>query len=214
MRIDELTGYKQNQIYNKAKTLMSPASIATAMADMRSTEGYSSIKSVRNALLNKFMAFLNEHGFVKLGMGTFGLVFEKPGYPWVFKIFNDDRAYMDYIKYATAHQANPNVPKIKGNLIKIDKYTYAIRIEKLTPFKPAPENDSEHDLHRLLLILCDWRSCYPDAKKFVEDKFPGIYSIIMDLSNDGNWLLDLHEDNIMLRGNTPVLVDPVWEGHR
>ena len=52
--------------------------------------------------MKKFNEFMSEHGFKKMGEGAFGAVYEKEGYPWVFKVFHGDPAYLDFLRYAIA----------------------------------------------------------------------------------------------------------------
>ena len=198
MQIDELIGYRKNPIYKKAKTLF---------------KTYTSPGEERQAKLKQFTRFLKKYGFNQLGMGAFGAVYEKPGYPWVFKIFNDDSAYLRYISYALHNQNNPNVPKIKGGLIQIDPYTYAVRLEKL---KPVPDNCAIENVNQLNWILNYVRSMKDldkEDKTWIKDTYPGVMAALNMIGKNKDDVIDLHHNNIMLRGDIPVLIDPVFNRH-
>jgi hypothetical protein len=208
MRIDELIGYKQDQIYNKATELFHPDNIqhdqgyiSSASAESDSESKYADPSNH----LNTFMTFLEERGFHKLGMGAFGLVFEKPGYPWVFKIFNNDPAYLNYVRYCMASKSNPHVPRFKGGIIKINDDTFVVRIEKLKRLSyMLPDED------KLIGVLARWPNGPEDRKDWLAEKYPRIVEILNFIENNDEWKLDLDDNNVMMRGKTPIIVDPVW----
>ena len=43
-----------------------------------------------------------------------------------------------------------------------------------------------------------------------KDKFPGVFKIIYDMAKT-NYLLDISSRNMMMRGDVPVITDPVFE---
>lgn len=141
-------------------------------------------------------------------MGAFGAVYEKPGYPWVFKIFTGDPAYKRYIDYVIKHQNNPYVPRIKGKIIKINFNTYALRMEKL---EPLSKNKSK-SVSKLYYILYGIRRASELERKeleWLEKNYPGVVDILTTLSRVGGDKLDIDSKNMMMRGKIPVLVDPV-----
>jgi hypothetical protein len=197
MKIDEITGYHEHPAYQQATTLFKGIN--------KSMPG---IWSKRATALTIFMDFLATHGFKKLGKGEFGLAFEKPGYHWVFKIFTTDSAYLSYVKYAMANQSNPNVPKFKGGLIKINDHTFAIRIEKLIDIEHR-DGGSQIMIDARKLGNLNLRG---ESPEWLKDKYPGIYDIIQHFRSTPGVTLDLHMGNVMMRGNdTLVIVDPVYD---
>lgn len=202
MQIDELIGYRKNPIYAKAKSLLSRSAITKAgrfafdKADQR------------NIQLAKFTDFLKSHGFTGLGMGAFGAVYEKPGYPWVFKIFTGDPAYKRYLDYVIRNQSNPYVPKIKGGIIRINQNTFAVRMEKLTPMPNAIPRKVA-DLYWRLRNINRASDLNRKDLEWMQKNYPEILPILDALSRVSGDRLDIHHKNMMMRGKTPVLVDPV-----
>lgn len=200
MKINELIGYKTHPIYTTAKALYDPNAVANAQG----IDG----RGRRLTQTAKFTKFLIDNGFKKLGAGSFGAAFEKPGYRWVFKIFAQDPAYLYYLKYAIQHQSNMNVPRIKGKIIKINESTYAVRMEKISM------TTDKIDLALKFLQATDHFD-YDDETaediKFLRRFYPGVLTIITDMKK-GPWPLDLNHTNIMARDrSTPVVLDPIYD---
>lgn len=148
--------------------------------------------------------FLKKNKFVYLGQGIGGIAFERPGYPWVFKIFRNDPAYFHFLQYAITHQDNPNLPKIKGKFIRLGDGAYAVRMEKLQPL-PRDSNlvwPDIYDKHR-----SDFNAIPQKMSDKFKAEYPGIWRALKDTYKPG-FILDLHVGNVMMRGKTPVLIDP------
>ena len=196
MLINELVGYKENPIYQKAIS-----TFKSGPYDHIDTE------FKREKKLSMFTDELKKHRFIHLGSGSFGAVFEKPGYPWLFKIFNTDPAYLFFLKWAIAHQDNPHVPKIKGKIIKINRDTYAVRLEKLRPCDM--EDEILNELDNIIYRYLKYNKLSSDDKNWIESNCPKILEII-DAMRKSGYQLDLKSDNIMMRGDVPVVTDPIW----
>lgn len=196
MKINELTGYKSNDLYTKAKEIFS--------SDVRDIPIETQLKT--------FESIMDYYGFEHLGTGSYGSAYINPKYPWVFKIFSHDPGYMTYIKYVKHNQNNPHVPKIRGGLIKISNNVYVVRIEKLTKL-------SDPNLAKIISFFQDLVvdgytfDDIPQQKQDTLKPYKGLYKIISDIWNGDSFSkfeLDLATPgNIMLRGNTPVILDPV-----
>ena len=156
----------------------------------------------------KFKFELEELGFEELGSGGFGIVFERPGYPWVFKVFNNDPGYMAYLNYVINHQHLSAVPKIKGRPVRINKNTYAVRMEPLYKLRgelawelnnaPTDGLKSAEYNEFVVNIATQW----PDVATVLAD-LPGI-------TGKFKLYLDLHDENVMQRADgTPVITDPL-----
>lgn len=208
MRVSEITSYKNNPIYQKATSLFSPDAIEKAPIPdwMRQVNR-------RQHQFEVFTNYLEQHGFRPLGKGAFAVVYEKEGYPWVFKIFNNDLMYLKYLRWVKLNQNNPHVPKIKGNLIKINNQTFLIRMEKLDKLSLPRDTN----LSRLVSILSKSTNVRnPDHmpeedQMFLEDHYPDMMDVLRSISTIRNATIDIHDENIMMRGNVPVLVDPVMD---
>ena len=196
MKINELTGYKSNDLYNKAKEVFG--------SDIRDKPLYLS--------LDEWEDIMKQYGFKHLGTGNYGSVYERSGYPWVFKIFTYDKAYFDFLNYARRNQRNPHIPKIKGRYIRINKNTYAVRLEKLRPISDTEFKKISEVLNKIDMILNNSDSDpTPDEVQFIKNNM-NLYELMMTLTKTDTFMdygVDLHQSNIMMRGNTPVLADPV-----
>ena len=198
MFIHELTGYKANPIYQTATS--------TFVQD--ENPGQNSKTTIRKNKMKIFTTELVKYGFHKVGSGSFGFVYSKPGYPWLFKIFNTDPAYLAFLKWAITHQDNPHAPKIKGKIIKINDDTYAIRIEQLKPFRRS--TDQLYNLQQIFEKYLDSRRKLTISdRKWFEINFPDMLEVIDAMKQTG-YHFDIHIDNIMLRGKVPVITDPIY----
>lgn len=140
---------------------------------------------------------LMQAGYRSLGYGAYGGVFQKPGANYVLKIFrNCDRAYMDFVKLAVANP-NPHFPKFYGKLVRINSKYSAIRMEcldfvvkndwrRIKTYLVLDDDDGA-DIDRDMLIACDL------IKEYLLPKYT----------------IDIKGSNVMYRGLTPVITDPV-----
>lgn len=186
-QLTELTGYKNDPYYQKA------------------VEIFKDYRITVNKKLKQFSNYMLENGFNELGSGISGLAFEKPSYPWVFKIFTDDNGYLFYLNYARSNQNNPHVPKIKGGPIKITADTFLIRVEKLTDLSPAMHRSELVEL----ITSIDWPDDYTkELRNIFVKKYPHVVPVLDAIISSG-YSLDLHKGNLMTRGNTLVITDPL-----
>jgi hypothetical protein len=112
------------------------------------------------------------------------------------------------------NQNNSNVPRTKGKIIKINDDTYAIRMEKLTEIKSQGNSfnldGDEYDLVRILEPADKIRDISDDNLKWIKTNFPGIFSIL-EFVGRTRFNFDMSIPNIMERGNTLVIIDPIFE---
>ena len=200
MKIRELTGYKANPIYQKAKEIFQP-----------------SLRDVKlDIMLDDFTKIMKQNGFHHLGTGSFGVVFEKEGYPWAFKVFKADPAYLKFFNFARKNQRNPHLPKVKGGLIKINNDTFAVRIEKLREMTNQEWNTYYNIIGTFQDIIADERTSEelePDELALYK-KYYDLYELIYIFWNSpsfSSYTLDFHQGNFMMRGNTLVISDPLVE---
>ena len=201
MNLRELTGYKQHPAYQTAQ--------ATFSDKIDRDDDFYGSQDLRAKQLRGWTRFMKENGFEHLGSGAYGGAYEKPGYPWVFKVFTSDPAYLAFFKYVRQNQNNPNLPKTKGNVIKINDDTFAVRIEKLQPIGRELFLDVQYYINLMLREEnIDPESYGATELAKAKAAYPGIYEIVVAL-NSMPFQTDLHQENIMARGNVPVIVDPV-----
>lgn len=186
-QLNELTGYKNDPYYQKA------------------VEIFDDYKITVNEKLKQFSNYMQSNGFEMLGTGISGMAFEKPNYPWIFKIFTDDNGYLFYFNYSRTNQNNPHVPKVKGRPIKITPNTFLVRVEKLKELSPAMHRSELIDL----ITSIEWPDDYtPELRNIFVKKYPHIVPVLDTIIHSG-YSLDLHTGNLMARGNTIVITDPL-----
>ena len=196
--IDELRGYRSDPVYAAAQKELAPSKMKTA--------------SERDTAMEKLTDYLETQGFKHIGYGSFSSVYLKDGYPWMFKLWSHDPAYLWWITWAAKHQDNPNVPRVKGLPVKIAKDTYVVRLEKLRGLIRREGNLSKG--YDKLAYLVDRIESVDDLSKedlqWIRSEYPGVYDILRVIQKAGSdFVVDLHGDNIMLRGQVPVITDPV-----
>lgn len=201
MKINEIAPFKSNPIYKTAKSM-----IAYGRYDRISDR------------FNSLEIELARQGWKRIGKGAYGVVYEHPSFPYVFKIFYDDPDYFKYFNWAKQHQDNPHVPKIKGKYIKINNKTYAVRMEKLEPLTSVdttikkyvdPNLQAKSKLNISHYDNIDKLSLYSNLE-FLKENFPDLYDVINYVKTNFPLISqDLHGGNIMLRNDTIVITDPV-----
>lgn len=198
------------------------------------TELQEPISHYRNVLKGKWdlpydlEEYLRNNGYEKLGYGIFSGVFAKPGEKFVLKVNRKSDCYLDFVGKLSRNM-NPHLPRVGKirvyNEEDNNKKWYIIPLEKLEEIT-LENHISRYDvlfvLSRALMLdpkhmylssevkpllpaspeviynrLKDRFGKLNEALKFVEDNFYNVCEI------------DLHEGNIMLRGNTIVITDPV-----
>jgi hypothetical protein len=198
MRINELTGYKQHPAFQAAQQLGSDTGIND--------------KSYSRKEKKNLSTHLAELGWTLIGHGQFSLVYSNPKFNYVLKIFTQDTpGSIEWLEYVVANQNNPFLPRVYGKMWRISHTAYAIRMERLMPFKSKtdpvfakyidPELQSRH-----------WEEIFVEENtEFLEANWPDLaaaFETILDLSQY-NGDDDLNLSNIMKRGNSLVITDPV-----
>lgn len=147
---------------------------------------------------------LNSSGYTRLGAGAYGAVYEKPGASYVLKVFTTkDIAYIDYIKLCMSNQSD-YFPRFIGKMVRVNEVYSAIRMEKLGMFPMMKGDAIARNIREYIQLgdgvdgeVLDWL-----------DEYPGMEDAC-DLIRTLDHPLDLKWDNVMKRGNIPVIVDPV-----
>lgn len=157
---------------------------------------------------------LKKSGYEKIKSGSFSDVYKHPAKSYVLKLFkNIDYGYIEYIGIVK-NIKNKHFPRIIGNIVKINTVYSAIRIELLTPFD---NNKFFYDmLDYYMRSLSSSRSSFKLRKKQAKEnikQYPELKEacdIIASLiKSNKKYSLDIHDGNIMMRGNDYVLIDPI-----
>ena len=191
MKINELTGYRNNPVYRGIKKVK-PNSSEEFESD--------SLKGV--------VELMKQNGWDTLGWGSFAYVFGNNSKPYVIKIFVNDDAYAGFVKYTMKNQNNPFLPKIRGKLIRFSDHVRGVRLERLKPVvdsnqlkKYLPKEDGE--------VIPSEYMFDDEYLPYIEKKHPQLAQIYHDLTAMGYDGWDLREANLMLRGKQLVIIDPV-----
>jgi hypothetical protein len=140
-------------------------------------------------------AAMKKYGFSLLGSGKYASVYGNPKYDYVLKVFMKDSAYLKWIEFVQKNKGNPYVPKVKGKVVKITPTFYAIRLEKLSKFTSGGQ---------FMKDFSAWQkdNSFKSSDQNIQD--------ILDYFGKHKKLLDLHGENMMMRGNQLVIIDPFY----
>lgn len=164
-----------------------------------------------NDVVNKWFV---QHGWNIISTGHWSRVYENPAQPnWVLKVMpGRDRGYMRF--WSIAKNSNnihfPEVGKMGVMDIPGGQSVYCVMIEKLSP------TCYDKPLQKLL-----FRNLYSRQKdEAVAEQWPTWYDAFLEIykvlrktnSQDGRYWYqnDLGGQNIMWRGNIPVIIDPIY----
>lgn len=193
MKIVELTGYRNHPIYQIAQN---------------SNDLYEFEQNMKKAGYKKHI----------MGSGLFGVVFEKPGTDFVYKLFDvNDDGYMTYLSFVRQHQNSIHVPRASKPIkLKIgDINAYLVKLERLS------ETDLSNSIHeeqynKISAILYSLKlmksgSRIMDAAQYLRKMRhtdPDLLKILKEIDELLTYEMDMHPDNVMMRGNVPVIIDP------
>jgi hypothetical protein len=77
---------------------------------------------------------LDKHGWTLLGTGMEAMVAQKPGAPYVLKLFITKSAYVHFVAYCQQHADNPFLPRFSRYVRPVPGTTFSyVRMEKLKP---------------------------------------------------------------------------------
>lgn len=179
-----------------------------ATANPKLKGGY--LKQEGDAAFIMFNDYMRKNGFNKLGQGSFGAVYERPGYPWIFKLFANDAAYKAWIDYVVQNQGNEHLPKIRGKPFKINDGVFAVRMEKLDNL---PKNWDQNPV--IDTIMYSHIKSSKTKEKLTNLGHADLIPVLEEIEklayddHSKNWAKDLHSANLMMRGNIPVITDPI-----
>lgn len=148
-------------------------------------------------------------GYRQLGQGQTGTVFKNPESPHVLKLFDStDTAYRTFVELARKHE-NQHFPKFFGKLIAVTPRYYAIRTELLLPSSYRRDNEIEM-IDKYIRQMRDYGNS-PDTYLYMEanPELKRAADLIVDVLKPGKFFCDIHQPNVMLRGDVLVLTDPI-----
>lgn len=177
------------------------------------------INSYKGALTDKGLPedlkkYLENNHFQKEGEGEYAAVYSDPNHNIVLKITTSktmDKAYEDFATFCRENKS-PHLPKM-GKVRKFDNY-YVLPIEKLS-------NGQSSNFFKTCQYLDEYgealNSGNVEEQESIKSKeFPEEYKnqktallSIIDKLKDLNHKFDLHGKNMMLRGSTIVITDPL-----
>ena len=177
---------------------------------------------------------LRTKGYKKLGQGVDQMAFLEPSTGQVLKIFGtqvntrgsggktfsrDQKMFFTWAKYCKANKKNPFLPKYSDftNFV-FDDHTYLqIRMERLQEIGKLGRNCATaalfvernlnfYDIDHITAAYID-KYLKKRLGKNLDLFIRTIYQVYK-MAEDYGWAKDLHHNNFMKRGNTPVIVDP------
>lgn len=157
---------------------------------------------------------MRKFGFSQMGQGKYATVFDHPKLDYVIKVMHKDTAYFKWLDFCKANQNNKFVPKIRGKLIKITEFFYAIRLEKLNKnvFKDIYDliGFLQHPIEALNGDTDDIGLMDMNTPLLQDPDFRKILHVLARNTR----LLDVHYDNVMFRRDQPVIIDPFFNYFR
>lgn len=156
-------------------------------------------------------------GYERVAGGTYGVVYGKPGATTVLKLMHKkDVAYLAFVNLAMKHQSNPHFPRFSGKLIRLNDDYRAVRMERLVAGKGAEDNYRSFIAYALDLYIArkgNFSSMMPHYIESIQKAFyenPDLQDACdLIVANLGQYVNDLHPANVMFRGSTVVIIDPV-----
>jgi hypothetical protein len=183
----------------------------------------------RQPALRAFTEFLEQKGFHIISkQGSFCVVFGRADLNYAIKVFRNDPAYLTFVKFCLG-QKNPHLPMFRGALVKVQGAAFAVRMELL---KPLTTINWEVILYIVDAFLERDKSVN-SPQAFIEVEGPKYAKSVMSnewaliqsqpgfletlaqvqkLCHSHGFDMDLSRNpgNIMLRGKTLVITDPIY----
>lgn len=158
---------------------------------------------------------LTKAGYQKLGDGSYASVFGRPDKNYVLKLFDaEDKAYVAFYNLVK-NQNNKHFPKFKGQMMRIAAEYYAVRMERLQPMPKRLYGYSSYIIAYTIedYVEGDTASAEQiDIIKVLREKQPDFLPACEYVKENlkGQYYLDFHTNNMMMRNETIVITDPVF----
>lgn len=183
----------------------------------------------------KLHGIMRDHGWNILGTGMEATVAEKPGAPYVLKVFPKASRYAQFVQFCQQHGDNPHLPRFSRYVRPVPHTPFSyVRMEKLKPVRGAALLNTyaeymcavdqvfrsedrtpvfwNHAMSRWDLDELPEKQGYTDvaacAQQAPSTWIKLIERLVSLMQAQGIKQFDLHPDNMMLRGTTLVITDP------
>lgn len=123
------------------------------------------------------------------------------------KVFVKDPEYLRYFNLVKQLQGNPHVPKVRGNFMKVGTEGYVVRLEPLTPLANPHDPVFKRYISPKLQPYMD-NLLEEENLDFLQRYHPKLYALFMAIFSMTTEI-DWHEGNLMKRGDTLVVTDPL-----
>lgn len=200
---------------------------------MKSTKSVKIVKQEAAGTFEELCEYLESQGATFLGSGAFGKAYSLNGFALKVGTVDGNEGYLSWLKHVCKMQGHPNVPVVYSAGIYNAKETsgyFMVAMEILQDSSVTRSfEDHEHRAFR------DW---YNDLKRDARElrdqlnkmKKEGVLkrmirvalnkdqlvtdnplakAIATAAALDCDGCIDMHDGNVMMRGKTPVITDPV-----
>lgn len=190
----------------------------------------------KSTCMNDFIRKLSQSGFdIKtLGIGAYAVVFSHPNKNYAYKVVTtSDYGYLKFLRYVKSNQDNPHLPKIYGRPLSVKMPLrkknpwmsgnfLIIKMEKLTPATSKTATPTFEKIDFYVNTFSDFVGGYLTLTDLeyheqkimydIERNWPELADVLQWIAknqspNDGVDI-DLHNENVMMRGGTLVVTDP------
>lgn len=159
--------------------------------------------STAKNVINNFMS----KGFTLLGHGCYAAVFDSNSDPnLVYKVgVTTSDPFLDYIKLKKDFLENPHFPKIYSTYIDMSNDWYLVTMEKLETV-PSHKIGISNEISTLINDSSAITSITIKKTKELVSLTAQINKLVNSIPDIR---LDIHQGNVMMRGVTPVITDPL-----
>lgn len=157
--------------------------------------------------MKAFTKVMADNGWRLEGYGKYSNVYKNSKYPYIVKVFVNDPAYLSYLKLVRDNQNLENLPKVRGKFMPIGNEAYAVRLEPLEELSGEDDPIFKHYVDPY--IEPEFNNLLDERNHdFLKEHHPEFFDLI-DAITDIDPHLDWHTGNLMKRGNTLVITDPI-----
>lgn len=200
-------------------------------------EGLIGVKNLANNSWPEIEQLLLQNGFRILGVGSSAKVFEHPSKDYVYKIFDNDKAYSSYISYCLNNRNNPHIPNIIKQPKEFKKFFKhkdqensftVLRIEKLNDLQGDVRDFYNVRLQYNIIMYLkfganqifrdhyDTTKAYRGINQYInaypQFQFKEVFDTLIDIYKSIGFFADISPSNFMQRDDgTIVIIDPVAE---